>query len=348
MVTQSDNSSISCDPADGTAGGGALPPLAAGAAAAEPSPRTVIREESLIGESPGSDGKPLGAFTDFLNVTFRLPEWKDPAAGFFYRLTEVVGSAFGIMEDQKRGLHGYEQSYRFERGGVRFAFGGQSNTALLSIPGEGCAFVKDWDHLVELCERELQARITRWDGATDDFEGVHSVDDAVALYLAGAFNGGGRKPAYDQRGSWIVPDGAGRTFYVGKRRNGKLLRVYEKGKQLGAKESPWTRWEVELHNIDRVIPWEVISEPARFIAGAYPALSWVSNSGSRIPTLRRTDGISYERIVFYARVAYGRLIDTMLHRDQSAEDVVRQLRREGVPERLALSESLGVRGEPKA
>lgn len=47
-----------------------------------------------------------------------------------------------------------------------------------------------------------------------------------------------------------APDGRGRTFYVGRRENGKLLRVYEKGKQLGAENSPWVRIELELHNKD--------------------------------------------------------------------------------------------------
>ena len=53
------------------------------------------------------------------------------------------------------------------------------------------------------------------------------------FYLTGQFNAGGNKPSCSQQGNWIEADGSGRTFYVGKRKNGKLLRVYEKGKQLG-------------------------------------------------------------------------------------------------------------------
>lgn len=229
-------------------------PQAPGAAQ---SPRLVIR-----GESSETTGNVFGAFTDYLNVTFRLPDWKDPASGFFYRFSEVVGPAFGIMESLGRGLHGYTDSYRFERGQVRYAFGGQAGTALLTIPGERCAMVPDWTRLIGFLRDDLQGRITRWDGAVDDFNGVHPVNEAVDLYLAGAFNAGGRKPSCAQAGNWITEDEAGRTFYVGKRRNGKVLRVYEKGKQLGFGSSPWTRWEVELHNIDRVIPWEVITDPA--------------------------------------------------------------------------------------
>jgi phage replication initiation protein len=291
----------------------------------------------------------LGAFTDYLNVTFRVPEWRDIPAGFFCRLTKAIGGAFGSMESIGRGLHGYGQGYKFERGGVRFACGGQAGTALFSIPGEGCALVPDWPQLVRVLQSDLQGRITRWDGAVDDFEGTHPVNEAVRLYLAGEFNAGGRKPSCDQKGNWIEPDGSGRTFYVGKRQNGKLLRVYEKGKQLGAVQSPWTRWEVELHNIDRVIPWDVIPNPAPYIAGAYPALSWVSCLGNRIPTLRRTDSISYQRIIYYARIAYGQLVDTMLEREGSAERVVEKLWRGGTPKRLETTRHLGINGnEPTA
>lgn len=70
----------------------------------------------------------------------------------------------------------------------------------------------------------------------------------------------------------------------------------------------------------------------------------MSELASRIPTLQRSDSISYKRIIFYARVAYGRLIDTMMSReDCDKATVVRMLRRPGVPGRLALTESLGIR-----
>jgi phage replication initiation protein len=314
---------------------GAQAPQAPGAS----SPRLVIRGES---SSQTDGGKVFGAITDYLNVTFRVADSRDFLSKFFQSITSAVSSAFGSMESMGRGLHGYAQGYRFNRGGVLFAFGGQANTALLSIPGDGCALVPDWPRLVSLLQSAFQGRITRWDGAADDFEGTHSVDEAVGLYLSGAFGAGGRKPSCDQKGNWIAPDGSGRTFYVGKRQNGKLLRVYEKGKQLGAADSPWTRWEVELHNVDRVIPWDVIANPGQYIAGAYPALSWVSGLASRIPTLQRVDKISYQRIVHYARLSYGPLVDTMLEREGSAERVVSKLWRGGTPKRLETTRYLAV------
>jgi phage replication initiation protein len=201
------NSSLTDSLVDPDAGDGARAPQAPGAA--PQSPRTVIRGESLEIrglDSPRNGGKAFGAFCDYLNVTFRLPEWNDPESDFFYRLCEVIGPAFGIMEDRGRGLYGYAKSYRFERGNVLYAFGGagQGGTALLTIPGEGCALVPSWDRLIAFLRDELGGHITRWDGAVDDFDGVHPVDGAVELYLAGAFNAGGRKPSCSQAGNLIT------------------------------------------------------------------------------------------------------------------------------------------------
>src|SRR5690349_1214937 len=143
----------------------AQPPQAAGGVA----PRQVIRGESS--EEPQESGKAFGAFTDYLNATFPIPSsWSNPASEFFGRFSIVVGLSFGVMEDLGRGLHGYSRCFRFERGQVRFAFGGQAGTALLTIPGEGCMLIRDWQRLIAFLRDELRARITRWDGAIDDYQ----------------------------------------------------------------------------------------------------------------------------------------------------------------------------------
>ena len=56
--------------------------------------------------------------------------------------------------------------------------------------------------------------------------------------------------------------------YLRKTENGKLMRIYEKGKQLGDATSPWVRWELELHNKSRVIPFDVLTAPGQYVAGA--------------------------------------------------------------------------------
>lgn len=296
-------------------------------------PRTVIR-----GESPKQDNdRSKAALTDWLNISFPFhPESNNPLA-FFKSFSEATKGILGGMTDQERGLHGWNHSFRFDRGCVMFAYGGQRNTAFLSLPGEGCSFISDWLSFTSFLRDDLKGHITRWDGAVDDFSGVHTIERAVALYIDGGFKQGGRNPNPKQHGNWITPDDLGRTFEVGSRRNGKLIRIYEKGKQLGYPSVSWVRWEVELHAKDRSIPWEVLLYPGDYVAGAYPCMSWVSQQASRIRTIKAQDSISYERLKQVASTAYGQLINTMMQREGSAERVVELLRRHGVPRRLAFT-----------
>jgi hypothetical protein len=124
-------------------------------------------------------------------------------------------------------------------------------------------------------------------------------------------------------------------FNVGKRKNGKMLRVYEKGMQLGGQWHPWVRWEVELHNKDRIIPWDVLLEPRRFFVGFYPnTLGWAQVEMSKIRTLQKQSKISYEHLTAYAAVAYGPLPNVMLEVEGSADAVLKKLHRLGSTRRL--------------
>ncbi len=290
---------------------------------------------------PKVDGVAFAAITDYLNCTFpfhssRLPD-------FFPQLFACLGEKFAPAKDRKRGLHGYTNSFTLGATSAFFAYGGQSGTGFLTIPGEACHMIPDWVALTVFLRDSLQGRITRWDGAVDDFEGGHPVDYAVKLYQEGKFTAGGNEPSCSQNGNWIKPDGKGRTLYIGKRENGKMLRVYEKGMQLGAAWHPWVRWEVEMHNVDRVIPWEVLLEPGKYVAGAYPnALNWVQEEMQRIRTLQKTATLSYEHLAHYASVAYGKLINVMLQVEGSPEKVLKKLSRSGLPSRLDLPPLPGI------
>lgn len=285
---------------------------------------------------PMPNGRGDAALVDYLNCVFPFSSSFDLRTAF-NGLFEVLGEAFAPAVDRKKGFFGYRRSFSLGDSGAILAFGGNADTGILSLCGEACHCVADWTALVSYLQGELGAHITRWDGAVDDCTGTHSVDEAVERYLAGQFCAGGRKPSINQKGNWIEPDGSGRTFYVGRRENGKLLRVYEKGMQLGIPWHPWVRWEVELHNVDRVIPWDAVLEPGKYVAGAFPkALGWVSEKQSRIRTLQKTSSIGYEALTHWASVAYGKQIDVMLRVEGSPEKVVEKLRRDGFPSRLDL------------
>ncbi len=279
----------------------------------------------------------FAAITDYLNCTFPFKTDTANLANFFRALAAVAGEHFLNVRNCGRGMNGYERSYDLGEDGAKFCCVGQRDTALLMLPGKVCHTIPDWEKLIILLRDQYGARITRWDGAVDDFEGIHSVNWAAEQYKSGQFNNGGNKPSCRQNGNWIEPDGSGRTLYVGKRKNGKMLRVYEKGMQCGGNDDPWVRWELELHNVDRVVPWDVLLFPGKYVAGAYPkALSWIQDEMSRIRTVQKETELSYNHLVKCASTAYGRLLNVMLEVEDSPEVVMEKLCKPGLPKRLRM------------
>jgi phage replication initiation protein len=178
----------------------------------------------------------------------------------------------------------------------------------------GCAVVgsfggQAWRYAADAIGRHGY-RITRVDIAVDDVAGVYSVDLAADWYQAGRFDPAtGRPPSCSQNGNWFRPDGRGRTLYVGRRSGAKLLRIYEKGKQLGDAGSAWVRWELELHHDkDRPLPPAILARPARYFAGGFPALAEVLRVGAeKIETIKEQAKVELEALVSHARNSYGKL-----------------------------------------
>ncbi len=338
----------------------AAQPLGAEAGGGEAAPPLVIRGESnkWIGHDPDTgerayvipvgrrgevklipipqlEAHPYSAITDWLNFTFPMASLQCSLKGFFDLLLETLGPEFGPVTARRFGKHCYERSFELGQSRALFCCGGNSDTGLVSLAGESCAVIKDWQKVIELGQHRLRGKPTRWDGAVDDYLGTHSVDYALQLYLDGKFGTGGNEPTMRQIGNWAKPDGRGRSIEIGNRENGKRLQVYEKGMQLGAKWHPWTRWEVQLGSEGRNIPWDVLLNPGGYVVGQYPkALSWVQEEMSRIATLQKHAKISYEVLTRYARQSYGRHINVMLEVEGSPEKVIQRLQRAGMPARL--------------
>ena len=278
------------------------------------------------------------AITDWLNFTFPFEVSQERVGALLKRFMAVLGRKFAPAVERPIGKHNYDRSFEFgERIKAFFCFGGvyQRGTGLLSLSGTACALILDWPALVALGRDELRGRITRWDGAVDDYVGLHTVEEAIRLHDEGKFTTRGRPPKMDQDGNWHRPDGTGRTVSIGVRENGKRLSVYEKGMQLGCPWHPWVRWELSLGNKGRVIPWEVLLEPGRYVVGAYPkALGWVQEKMSRIRTLQKQTQISYEAAVAQAKRQFGPTLNLVVQVEGSAEKAVELLRRDGVPRRV--------------
>lgn len=228
------------------------------------------------------------------------------------------------------------------------AWGGNRNNAgndtlCVHLTGQGCESINLldasggdnlWAGLVDVIQQH-EAKITRLDIAYDDLEGSYGgVSAAVGWYRQGLFCAGGRMPSVSQVGDWI--NGHGRTLYIGKRENGKLLRAYEKGHQLGDDQSSWVRYELELRSKDRVIPPSAILYRDEVLAGSYPAMAWVlSVRPVSIPTIiKKRLKVTIEHLAAYASLSYGRLVNAMIGTGMSAVEVVQDLRRDGLPSRL--------------
>ncbi|MGY1488693.1 replication initiation factor domain-containing protein [Methylobacillus pratensis] len=239
---------------------------------------------------------------------------------------------FGITVKRDKGANFYKTSYVLGENYGLVCYGGQRNTVLISLSGEGCAAARGgWERrLYDFLKSAANPKITRVDLAHDDIEGERFTPDSlVEEYEHGSFNCGGRNPDIELRGNWKNPNGKGRTVYIGNRSNGKFFCGYEKGKQLGGTDSPWMRLEVEFKSVDRVIPFEILLFPHEYFAAAYPILGSFSVDIQRIKTVQKTVQTCYERTQKWLKRQCGAAINLMLNVEGSAERVVELIKREG-------------------
>lgn len=294
------------------------------------------------------DGTPLPegqtAHVDWFACTVNVLDktgYDDEQLIFIADLLRFFGIHASQIIETGKGWFGYTHSARIVSpdGHVTYgllAYGGESQKGSIHVEmnAQGCAAIICWEEIAEWGQLR-GAVITRLDLAHDDFTGDEiTVGVALDWYREGRFNQNGRPPKaqhIDDLGS-----GSGQTLYVGNRKSGKLLRVYEKGKQLGDPESPWTRVEVELRNKGRVIPWVAILHPGRYLAGSFPCLAFLSSVQSKIRTLDKAAHTTLTAATLHLQKTGGKLVDLLMnvhHEDASA--VVEKIRGEGVPRRLA-------------
>jgi len=206
------------------------------------------------------------------------------------------------------------------------AWGGKNLGCYISFMGLGCDAL-DLPRLYREIQNIPEIKITRIDLAHDDFSGTRSVAVARKFAKKGGFNTGGRPTSYmyvesgslsnkyleknfkdikdfsgdntksTAKKSFGFMPSKGRTLYIGSRESGKLLRVYEKGKQMGNPKDKWVRWELELHSSQRIIPLDTIIKPSEYLAGAYPALSFLNEEQSVIKTTIKKARMSVDRII---------------------------------------------------
>lgn len=228
-------------------------------------------------------------------------------------LFDVFG--FGVIGQRENGMNFYKFSFDLGHFGWGIVcIGGQRDTISIQVKGQGLLAAKNgWEsRLFQLLTSISSARISRVDLANDNFNSSVSLDDYLQMYKAGLFSNSRRPPEVEQSGNWVNPSGKGRTLYVGSRTSGKLLRIYEKGLQIGngfeTKFPNWVRVELELKSQDRIIPFGVLLHPGQYLAGAYPALANINVVQEKVETFKRQAEVTIDSALETTRVQFGRYI----------------------------------------
>lgn len=212
------------------------------------------------------------------------------------QLVERIG-LFSIGEPEASGMDFYAArcAVVYEGATVGFVLAGgksdsQRHTVHVNLFGSACLHLAPV-HLERIAQwvDQLGGWITRADLALDVWQGL-DVTEVRQAWIDGQFDVRGKRPGQKEHGSWT--SGHSRTFEVGNRGTGKLMRAYEKGDELFGHEAndPWVRLEVELRNSHRIVETDVIRRPADYFAGAYPycaaflARLDLDVSAQRIPT----------------------------------------------------------------
>lgn len=168
------------------------------------------------------------------------------------------------------------------------AFGGDSQRGNVSvnITGQGCDWLRDWDHVQDSLSSLADYEVRRLDIALDTYKGEASHAKVVQAHRDGLFTLGGRPPSMTR----IEPEDPleGCTAYVGSRDNAKFFRAYEKGYELvkayprgsvtcidGVPVGDIYRLELELKAKQGALPVDLIDKRDQYFAGAYPYLQTV-------------------------------------------------------------------------
>jgi len=294
------------------------------------------------------------AFIDWLSFTVKIPNiYQSIPNSDKSSIVEVVSSllieavGFGVTSKRSNGYSSYTDSYVLGDDWGYLCIGGasQRNTLLVTINGQGNMAATDGytQRLYQLMSK-LKAKITRVDLAADYFSGYsegigYSVDKAVEDYLAGRYTISNTDPKLNQHGNWIKPDGTGRTLEIGSSKTGKKLVVYEKGLHIGGKYAEsykdWCRVELRLYNKGRVIPLDVITESGVYLAGAYPALEFISSKQCRIKAGKAKQKIEYEKAIAVLKKQFGKYLYVIASTEGSIEKVITH----AVPKRLIMPDA---------
>lgn len=283
-----------------------------------------------------NEDKDLADYTKLNFIQFVVDSFSDILGrDVFFEKNEKGSGSPGYKYGGKLTTRAASKTYEIGTlgwGGVQ-----QRGTCLVSLSGGGCSLFNDFSAVVAFLG-SVNARITRVDLALDFYDGKFTVDDAVNFYHDGGFTNSGRPPSVSQAGDWI--NGVARTFYVGRRANGKFCRIYEKGHQLGDFSSNWTRFEVQLGNRDRVLEYEILTNPDKFFKGSYPAFEKLIDCVSqKIKTVKKSAEKTLAHLLTHLKRSYGKAVNLLSEKcDFDLSEFMEQILVPGLPRRVNVAE----------
>ena len=239
-------------------------------------------------------------------------------------LYEIFG--FACSHDRDKSANFYSSSYNlgdFENSYGLVCIGGgisasNADTICVEITATGLSAAKDgWEQRLydfsELPQVE-SFYYTRVDTARDYLDGSFSLESVLDWYFNGGFTCSVQRPKLRREGDdWDNDTKNGRTVYIGSRMSSKLFRAYEKGKQLGMKESPWVRFEIEWRNRDLIIPKDIILHAGDYMSAAYPCLAdlFQTDTPKRTVVKERIVQRGVEHVIKYARMQCSKAVNML-------------------------------------
>lgn len=260
-------------------------------------------------------------------------------------LMSIFGKKYHITKQFQKGRNFYQYSFDIGEGLGFVCIGGQRGTVSVTLSGNGLSMAQNgWEfQLFKFLENAQRGKITRIDLAHDDIKGEYlNVYELDKLESAGGFHCGGARSSVRHDGNWKYkdPNNQGLTLYVGNRTSGKMMRAYEKGKQLGEVNSKWTRVEVEYKSADRNIPFDVLLNPSAYFMGAYPCFETLFQfeTSEKIKTKKKTVEVTLEHSFEVIKKQFGKYF-AYFKKVMPLEEVIERVRHDDeniIPSRLVI------------
>lgn len=250
-------------------------------------------------------------------------------------LYEIFG--FACSHNRDKSANFYSESYNI--GDLETTYGyaclggginkSNADTICIELTAFGLGAADDgWEHRLHAFSTlpdVFDFRYTRVDIAHDFLGGEFTIDQALNTYYKDGFTNAFTRPKLRKDGDdWYNDTSNGRTLYIGSRQSSRLLRFYEKGKQLKMSDSPWVRCELELRSRDLVIPKDIVINSGDYLCASYPAFETLfkTDTPKNIVVKERIIQRCIEHSIKYLVIQGSKAVNMLKELGQTDEEIV--------------------------